>query len=82
MRDRKPFFSNLLPDWCRDGRPDPAHAHRRRFTRRYRRKRECVKTLWIASGLLMLITSATPGLVAGLALATTFASFCILDETA
>ena len=81
MSSRKPFHCRLLHDWIFDARPDPLHPHRRRFTPAYRRKRQWVKSLWIGSGILMILLSASPGLVAAIALGTTFASFCILDET-
>lgn len=81
MEPLKSVLQKFLPSWLFDCDPDPAHAHRRRFTSSYRRKRECVKSLWIGSGLLMVLLSAAPGLVLALAMATTFASFCILDET-
>jgi len=75
------LLQRLLPNWLFNCKPDPAHAHRRRFTPGYLRKKQCVKSLWIGSGLLMIAGSALPGFVFALALATTFASFCILDET-
>jgi len=81
MEPRKSIRHKLLPHSLHDCSPDASHAHRRRYTSRYRQKRECVKSLWIGSGLVMIAASASPGLVLGLALATTFASFCILDET-
>lgn len=71
----------LLPEWLLDRQPDPTHAHRRRFTRCYRRKRRIVKSLWIVSGLAMLLQGAAPVFVLPIALGTTFAAFCILDET-
>jgi len=81
MHQHNPLKRHLLPEWLLDTQPDPAHAHRRRFTACYRRKRGIVKSLWIASGISMLLLGPTPGLIIGIALATTFASFCILDET-
>lgn len=55
------------------------HPSWRRYTRRYRRKRELVKTVWIVSGLLMI---GLPAAAPVLALGTTFVSFMILDESA
>ena len=81
MSSHKPPPGSLLRERNCDAHPDPLHPHRRRFTRAYRRKRQWVKSLWIGSGLLMILLGASPGLVAAIALATTFASFCILDET-
>lgn len=62
-------------------KPDPAHPHRRRYTLCYQRKKGIAKNLWIISGISMLISGAAPAIVASLALATTFVTFCILDET-
>lgn len=70
----------ILPDWASRARSDPTHSHGRRFTRRYRKKREIVKSVWIGSGLVMLAFPALP-LIAALSLLTTFVSFLILDET-
>jgi hypothetical protein len=81
MKLIEPLLQQFLPGWLFNRKPDPAHAHRRRFTSTYRRKRQWVKSLWIAAGLLMIIGGASPAFVIALALATTFASFCILDET-
>lgn len=74
-------FEQLVHERNPDRRPDPSHPHRRRFTAKYRRKRGIVKNLWICSGLLMLGLGASLELVLGLGLTTTFAAFCILDET-
>jgi hypothetical protein len=65
----------------RDRVPDPSHPHLRRFTRRYRRKRDLVKWVWIFAGLLMLLSKSL-ALTFFVALGTTFLSFCLLDETA
>lgn len=74
------FYRHLLPEWANDHAPDAEHPHRRRFTGKYRRKREIVKNIWICSGLVM-ISTASPALIVGLSLGTTFLSFLILDET-
>jgi hypothetical protein len=60
--------------------PDDAHPHRRRFTRRYRRKKEIAKNIWIACGLVMLLNPVFP-FVAVVALVATFSAFIVLDET-
>ncbi|MGQ9424534.1 hypothetical protein ACXYTJ_01125 [Gilvimarinus sp. F26214L] len=70
----------LLPDWSRTCAPDPAHSHGRRYTRRYRKKKEIVKSVWIGSGMVMLAFPTLP-FIAALSLLTTFLSFVILDET-
>jgi hypothetical protein len=75
------FLEWLLPDWVLNSSGDPNHCHGRRFTRAYRKKQEMVKSLWICSGLTMLIVPVMP-YVASAALFTTFLSFVILDETA
>ncbi len=74
------FLEWLLPDWASTGCGDPSHSHGRRYTRAYQKKREIVKSVWIGSGLLMLVFPVLP-LVAALSLLTTFLSFVILDET-
>lgn len=81
MSTLKSLIRCLLPDWLFITEPDAHHAHRRRYTDNYRRKRQCVKSLWIGSGILMIALGSAPAYVVILALATTFASFCILDET-
>jgi hypothetical protein len=70
----------LLPSWHDDRVPDEAHPHRRRFTARYRRKRGWVKNIWIASGLLVLANPVL-NLACAVALASSFLSFMLLDET-
>ncbi|MCB1790119.1 MAG: hypothetical protein KDJ27_02865 [Gammaproteobacteria bacterium] len=70
----------LVPAWTHDRSPDSDHPHRRRFTAKYRRKRDIVKNVWMFSGLLMIV-QATPAIIFALALGTTFLSFVILDET-
>jgi len=71
----------MLPDWMVDREPDASHPHRRRFTPRYRRKRQLVKVIWICSGLIMILSPAL-NLTLTLILATSFLSFIVLDETA
>lgn len=74
------LMQRLAPRWADDHEPDRTHPHRRRFTAKYRRKQGIVKNIWIGSGLVML-AQATPAVIVGLALGTTFLSFVILDET-
>ena len=70
----------ILPHWVEDRSPDAEHPHRRRFTLAYRRKKRIGKNVWIASGLVMIV-QASPAIIAGMLLGTTFLSFVILDET-
>ncbi len=74
------FRESVCPPRKRRVEPDPAHFHRRRFTRKYIRKRGIVKNLWISAGILMLSFPLLP-FIAGLSLFMTFVSFLILDET-
>ncbi len=55
------------------------HPSLRRYTRKYSKKKQLVRDIWIISGAIMLCISihALPVL----ALGTTFLSFMILDET-
>ena len=76
----KQLRSWLLPDCWSDCEPDACHPHRRRFTRRYRRKQQLVKSVWIGSGLLIL-TNPVIGVALAVGLATSFLSFMLLDET-
>lgn len=48
---------------------------------KYRAKKNIVRSLWIASGLMMLSFPLLP-FMAALGLLTTFIAFTILDETA
>lgn len=50
-----------------------------RYTRKYRKKKQIVRDIWIVSGLLMI--NAPLGAVCALALLTTFIGLMILDET-
>jgi len=70
----------VLPHWTRDRSPDGNHPSKRRFTRIYQRKQGIVKSVWIASGLVMILV-ATPAMILAITLGTTFLSFVILDET-
>jgi hypothetical protein len=70
----------LMPRWAVNSLPDANHCHRRRFTRAYKRKQEMVRSLWIYSGLVMVVIPVAP-YVAAATLFTTFLSFVILDET-
>jgi hypothetical protein len=55
------------------------HPSFRRYTRRYLKKKQLVRDVWITSGVIMLCVPihAMPVLVLG----TTFLAFMILDET-
>jgi len=55
------------------------HPHLRRQTERYKRKKRLVRDLWLISGVVMLHLPVN--MILALALATTFLSFTILDET-
>jgi hypothetical protein len=70
----------LLPNWAKGRTADRHHPHWRRYTASYRRKRGICKNIWICSGLVMCL-QATPEVIIGLGLGTTFLSFMILDET-
>ncbi len=60
--------------------PDENHPYRRLFTKKYQAKKQVVKGLWIATGILMIIYPLMPFIVT-LGLFTTFLSFSILDES-
>lgn len=64
-----------LPDCAR-----ARHPGWRRHTRRYRIKRRIVREIWLWSGAVMIFLPL--GALLTLALATTFLSFAVLDETA
>ena len=74
------FLEWFMPDWVVKTCPDPHHCHGRRLTKTYKKKQNIVKSVWIASGILMLVNPVLPFLVAT-TLFTTFVSFVILDET-
>lgn len=77
---RNLLYLYLLPDHLRDRRPDPDSPHRRRFTRKYKRKQELVRKLWIGAGLVIL-ANPTVAMLLIVALPTTFVAFIVLDET-
>ena len=70
----------ILPASLQDCSPDKNHPHKRRFTAKYRRKKDIVRNVWIVSGTLMVL-QASPAIVLAMTLGTTFLSFMILDET-
>ena len=74
------LFEWLMPACIRSTSPDARHYHRRRFTRAYKKKQQIVKSLWIGSGILMLLVQALPYMVVS-AMFTTCLAFMILDET-
>lgn len=61
--------------------PSAEDSHTRRYSHRYRLKRNRVKNLWIGTSLLMLCFPLLP-FVLVISLLTSFLSFAILDETA
>ncbi len=69
----------MMPLWWQDNRPEDLHFSRRRLTPAYQNRKSRVKTLWIASGTLMLIFPSV-FFVVSLALFMSFLSFSILDE--
>lgn len=58
----------------------PDHPCYRRSSLKYRKKQGVVKNFWIGASLIALVFPYLAVLVF-LTLATTFVSFCILDET-
>lgn len=76
----KAICQSLLPDHLQDRRPDPNHAHRRRFTSKYRRKQGLVKNLWIGASLVVLLNPTIVMLLI-VGLPVTFLAFIVLDET-
>jgi hypothetical protein len=80
MRRATRFLRWRLPDWHALQQPDDRHPHRRRYTRRYRRKQQLVKGVWVASGLLIL-TKPVVNIAIAVVLASSFLSFMLLDET-
>lgn len=54
--------------------------HTRRFSAKYKKKKELVKNVWIAWGIAMTVI-AIPAFVCASSLFFCFVSFCILDET-
>ncbi|MCW8885834.1 MAG: hypothetical protein OQK12_11350 [Motiliproteus sp.] len=69
------------PALFRHSPADERHPQGRMTTKRYLAKKQVVKSLWIATGTLMLIYPIVPFIVT-LGLFTTFLSFTILDESA
>lgn len=80
VNPREWFRRLVMPRWVEDNTRQHDHPHWRRFTTKYRRKRSIVKSVWIASGLVMIL-QASPVMMVAMALGTTFLSFVILDET-
>ncbi|BFM16201.1 hypothetical protein R50073_23840 [Maricurvus nonylphenolicus] len=74
------FHHIWRPAWLTIDKPQSDHFHRRRFTKKYRKKVQIVKSLWISSGIVMLAFPLLPVTI-GIGLLTTFISFSILDET-
>ncbi|MCC5809670.1 MAG: hypothetical protein JJU06_04775 [Ectothiorhodospiraceae bacterium] len=72
------FFGPPPPEHLPDKEREK-HPSWRRTTRRYKKKKQLVRDMWIVSGLLMI--PAPFYIVVVLALTTTLLSFAILDET-
>ncbi len=68
------------PQWLTIEKPEQGHFHRRRYTAKYRKKLQIVKSLWVSAGIVMLAFPLL-SVTCGIGLLTTFISFCILDET-
>jgi len=71
------FTPKSLPDLSEKARAQ--HPSLRRYTRKYQKKKRIVRDIWIVNGFIMLCVP--PNIVIALALAATFLSFTILDET-
>lgn len=80
MKEKKLLIDWILNQPC-PNKDYPKHPHLRRYTKRYRQKRLMARSLWIGSGTLMILFGSFPALVVSFALGTTFAAFCLLDET-
>ncbi len=65
-----------MPDWEKE-----LHPSWRRYTKKYLKKRNLVRDLWIGAGTGMVLVSASIGLTIVLGLVATFLSLVILDET-
>jgi len=65
-----------MPDWEKE-----LHPSWRRYTKKYLKKQGLVRDLWIGAGGVMLFISGSVGAILTLALAATFLSLIILDET-
>jgi hypothetical protein len=66
-------------DWLCGDHPDYLALQRRKVSPAHRVRRRICRGLWIASGTLMAVT-AELSVTIGLALATTFLCFAVLDE--
>ena len=77
-------FFTFLPSWYQpaflDEEHAKKHAHFRRATRAYRKKRRLVRNLWTGTGVFMIVFP-TPPLLIGAMLFSTCLSFAILDES-
>ncbi len=72
---------SFLPQESEIALPNEDDSHLRRYSRKYKVKRNWVKNIWIGSSLLMICFPLLP-FILGLGLFTSFLSFAILDETA
>ena len=67
-------------DWLCSGRADYREFRDRRQTARFRARRGQCKTIWICSGVLMLLHPTVP-FVATMVLVTTLLCLALLDES-
>lgn len=65
--------------WMRDKTPDETHFYRRGFTRRYQRRKNRIKDLWIGCSILALF-NPIPAFLAILLIFCSFITFAFLDE--
>ncbi|MBM6550335.1 hypothetical protein [Marinomonas ostreistagni] len=77
-------LQRILPDWQQKefvflDRLE-SHAHYRRISKRYRAKKRLVRSLWTATGGI-LVLFPTPPIWGGAVLFSTCLSFAILDES-
>ncbi|TPE48445.1 hypothetical protein FJM67_13290 [Maribrevibacterium harenarium] len=74
----------IMPSWYQipllDETAAHRHAHFRRTTKTYRRKRKLVRNLWTGTGIFMVAFPSPPTLIGAL-LFSTCLSFAILDES-
>ena len=75
----KPGVARAGLDWLCSGHRDYLALQRRKASPAYRSRRRICRGSWIAAGSLMAVT-AELSVIIGLALATTFLCFTVLDE--
>ena len=74
------LWTQLLPNWLFQTRPDPKHFHRRRFTPQYRSKQRLVLNLWGGVATIIIFVPVFP-IVVFICMLALFLSLAILDET-